>query len=151
MKIHGLSNQTLYHIWEGMVQRCCNKKHKHYKHYGGRGITISQEWRNDPSQFIEWALCNGWDKGLSIERGNVNGNYNPDNCTFIPLKLQNKNTRKSGRFTINGITDTIRGWALTYNINHCTLWCRLSKGMSIEEALTCKNQKGKRTDLLKRN
>src|SRR5688572_19475169 len=76
---HGYAHHPAYTIWEGIVDRCCNPKSKGYKWYGARGIKMFDEWKNNPASFIEWALSNGYEKGLSIERDNVNGNYEPSN------------------------------------------------------------------------
>jgi len=66
-----------------MKERCYNITHKDYKYYGGRGITMCDEWKNDVKIFYNWAIINGWKKDLEIDRHNNNGNYEPDNCRFI--------------------------------------------------------------------
>lgn len=87
---HGMSETKLYRIWADMKKRCLNKKVDRYKNYGGRGITICNEWLGFES-FKDWALSNGYKEGLSIERINVNGNYEPSNCTWINFKEQSRN------------------------------------------------------------
>jgi hypothetical protein len=82
-KKHGLSNHPLFSVWRKMKDRCYNPKSKGYKYYGGRGIIICDEWLSTPNNFIDWALNNGWDKELQIDRRNCNGNYEPSNCRFI--------------------------------------------------------------------
>lgn len=139
---HGLSRHPLYGTWGLMVHRCTNENSKKYKHYGFRGIVVCDLWLNDGGEFVRWGLENGWVKGLTIERKDVNGNYCPENCTFTTRELQNKNTTKSNRITIDGITDTMRGWALRKNINHRTVWFRVQKGMSVKDALTTQLQQG---------
>lgn len=126
--VHGYSGHPLYTIWEGVVERCCNKNSKAYKWYGLRGIKMFDLWRNNPKEFIEWCLENGWMKGLSIEREDVNGNYEPSNCKFIPMVMQAKNTRKSMRLERNGITDTQRGWAKRLGLHPSTLRYRMKVG-----------------------
>lgn len=97
---HDLEDIRLYIVWNGMKQRCYNRNSKSYKYYGGRGIEICEEWRNNFTKFCEWAYSNGYNKNAqfgecTIERINVNGNYEPSNCCFIPLSEQAKNRRNS--------------------------------------------------------
>lgn len=104
-KTHGLSkeNRKLYSIWNGMKNRCFYEKSPDYKNYGGRGIIMCDEWlgENGFENFYNWSMEHGYEEGLSIERKDVNGNYCPKNCCFIPLKDQSKNKR-------NSLTDTER-------------------------------------------
>ncbi len=79
---HGYSRSPLYKLWIYIKSRCCNPKDTRYEDYGGRGITICNQWKNDPVTFIEWALPL-WEKGLYIDRINNDGNYCPENCRFI--------------------------------------------------------------------
>ncbi len=82
---HNLSKTRLYSIYYGMKQRCYNPNNQHYKWYGGKGITICNEWLDDNGlqRFIEWSLNNGYEENLSIDRVNPNGNYAPDNCRWV--------------------------------------------------------------------
>lgn len=90
---HGLRNHRLYSIFDHMIQRTENKNHKSFSHYGGRGISICKEWRRDFVCFYEWALSNGYDDNLSIDRIDVNGNYEPSNCRWTTQSVQTRNTR----------------------------------------------------------
>lgn len=101
---HKMSKSKFYCIWEGIKQRCDNKKHKAYKHYGGRGIAYDLNWKEfegfKEDMYIKYVKCRLQYKGesISIERKNVNKNYCYNNCTFIPMRLQSKNTRKNKWF-----------------------------------------------------
>ena len=96
---HGKSNTRLYRIWSCMKTRCYNEKWINYKNYGGRGIAICDDWRNDFQAFYTWALSHGYSDTLTIDRIDVNGNYEPTNCRWITLKEQQSNrtnTKKQG-------------------------------------------------------
>lgn len=90
---HGMSNKTLYYVWKDMKYRCLNAKCKAYKNYGGRGISIFNDWIETPDKFIEWASKNGWEKGLEMDRINNNGNYEPNNIRFISHAENSRNRR----------------------------------------------------------
>lgn len=90
---HGLSNHPLYRVWQRMKGCTTNPSHQDFKYYGERGIVVAQEWLNSFSTFYDWAINNGYQPGLTIERINVNGNYEPSNCTWIPRSEQPKNQR----------------------------------------------------------
>lgn len=94
---HGLTKTSLYRIWEGLVQRCCNPKDTSYHNYGARGITLCNKWRYSSYEFINWAKNNGWKKGLDIDRVKNNGNYDPNNCRFTTRSINNLNSRKCYR------------------------------------------------------
>ena len=90
---HGLYYHLLHGVWHGMKQRCYYKKNKYYEDYGGRGICVCDEWRNNFKKFYDWATKSGWKKGLYIDRINNNGNYEPENCRFVTPSESNKNRR----------------------------------------------------------
>lgn len=98
---HYGAKTRLYAVWAGMKARCYNKNCIGYKHYGGRGITICDEWKSDFSKFREWALAHGYDDKAkfgkcTIDRIDVTGNYEPSNCRWVDMKIQNRNKRKRG-------------------------------------------------------
>ena len=104
---HGLSNSRIYKIFSNMKKRCYNKNNQDYKHYGGRGITICEEWKSDFMNFYNWAMVNGYDECLSIDRIDVNGNYEPNNCRWITMEEQHYNTRKVIKINHNGVSYTL--------------------------------------------
>lgn len=96
---HGQSYTRLYTIWIGMKQRCHYHKHMHFKHYGGRGIVVCEEWKDNFEAFHDWAIQNGYSESLTIDRINVDGNYEPSNCRWATYSEQNKNRRNSKKRT----------------------------------------------------
>ena len=125
---------ALYEVWRSMRQRCYNPNNKSFRHYGGRGISICEEW----SKFIifrQWALSAGYGKGLSIERIDNDGHYCPENCTWIPIGEQAANQQKTIHITFNGITMCRKHWANHLGVNQYTLKYRLEH-WPLEKALT---------------
>lgn len=131
---HGDSGTILFHKWTGMKDRCYNKNAKQYKSYGGRGISVCKEWKENFYAFREWALKSGYKDGLSIDRIDVNGNYCPDNCRWITMQEQQKNKRNVKKITWNGETHTIPEWSEILGIKYATLWSRIHNGIPIDIA-----------------
>lgn len=133
----------IYSKWCGMKTRCFNHKDLNYKNYGGRGITICKEWL-DFEIFYDWSLENGWEKGYSIERKDVNGNYCPENCCWIPLIEQAKNKRTTIYAELNGEVKRLKEWCEIFGLNYKTVYNRINQcGMSPEEAIVFKRKRGK--------
>lgn len=134
--IHGLAHTTpLSHVWASMRQRCNNPNNTSYKNYGARGIKVCSEW-DDFAVFYSWAIRNGYQKDLTLERINNDGDYNPANCCFVSRKLQANNRRGRVSKYSNGKRINLRSLARQYNLIPATLYSRLSSGLSLEEALT---------------
>ncbi len=144
LKTHGLSRDgsggisRLYKIWIGMKSRCFRNADTRYKEYGGRGITICPEWLEFPS-FHKWATNNGYEEHLSIERKNVNGNYCPENCTWIPMSEQSKNTRHNRTIEHGGRKRTLTEWSKALGISPSTMHYRLCH-WPIEMALSTRGR-----------
>lgn len=133
---HGLTNTKLYATWENMKHRCSDPNNWMYPHYGGRGIKVCEEWL-DSSTFFEWALSHGYEEGLSIERTNVNGNYEPNNCKWVPIEEQYLNRTDSHFVTAFGKTQTISEWAKESGLKYDTIERRLNQyGWDAERAVT---------------
>lgn len=134
---HGLSKTRIYRIYQHMKDRCYRKTDKAYKHYGARGITICDEWlgKEGVKNFYRWAMENGYSDNLSIERKDVNGNYCPENCCWIPLKKQMANRTNQNTIEYKGETHYLSEWAEILGIRQDTLWRRIFQfGWSIDKA-----------------
>lgn len=135
-KTHGMSNTRIFRIWINMKARCINEKHEAYKDYGGRGICVCEEWKNSFEAFYDWSIKNGYSDKLTIDRIDVNGNYEPSNCRWITLKEQQNNKRTNHIITYNGESHTIAQWGEKVGINRKILARRINKGWEVERALT---------------
>ena len=93
---HGATGTPLYIVWFGMVARCERPASRSYCNYGGRGISVAPEWRNDATAFIAWATANGWRRGLQIDRIDNNGHYEPSNCRFVTASENIRNRPPNG-------------------------------------------------------
>ena len=121
-----------------MKNRCYNPQNKFYKDYGGRGIIVCSEWldkKNGHKNFREWALENGWKEGYSIDRINVNGNYEPSNCRWATPTEQANNRRNNNFVTINGVTKTTSEWAKQIGISQNAFAGRVRSGWSDDKLL----------------
>ena len=141
---HGLEHTRLYGIWSDMRLRCYDEKNIAYHRYGGRGITICDEWKNDVKAFYDWATENGYKDSLTIDRIDNDGNYCPENCRWATVKEQASNRRSNILVTHNGKTQTMKKWANEVGTPYKVVWARMQKlGWSAERALTEPVKKGK--------
>lgn len=133
---HNGKGTRLYRIWTGIKNRCNNPNADAYSNYGGRGIKICKKWSDDFKEFRKWALSVGYKDTLTIDRIDVNGNYEPSNCRWATDKEQSNNRRKNHYITYNNETHTISEWAEKLQISKDTLRKRIVKHhWSIEKAL----------------
>lgn len=136
VKKHGKSYDKLYRSWLCAKNRCSNTNDEHYTDYGARGIKVCDEWENDFVAFYKWAINNGYKEGLTIDRIDVNGNYEPSNCRWATRKQQARNRRNNKYFTYCGETHCLSEWCEILGINYNTVCTRINKlNWSIERAL----------------
>ena len=124
---HGMKHTRIYEIWCGMKKRCCNENGRSYARYGGRGITVCEEWKNDFSAFYNWAMQNGYAENLTIDRIDNSKGYCPENCRWITNKEQQNNKRNNVLYTYNGETKTLAEWSESLGICYKTLQKRIIK------------------------
>lgn len=124
-------------IYNGMKQRCYNPKNTKWDCYGGRGIKICDEWLQDRQKFEQWSLTHGYEEGLTIDRIDVNGNYEPDNCRWITNKEQQSNRRLyKGGVEYNGKRYAFKDLCNQFGVSDMFVKYRISvMGMTLEEAL----------------
>ena len=122
-------------IWNNMKKRCNNERHESYKYYGAKGIKVCDEWANNVDAFKEWAMANGYNDQLSINRIDNTKDYSPDNCKWSTTKEQGFNRESNHMLSYNGLTMTITEWANRLGINYKTLSARINHGWSTEKAL----------------
>lgn len=141
---HGLSKHPLFGVLQNIKKRCCNPSNEAYERYGGRGITVCQEWQNSFEAFILWGLDNGWRKGLEIDRVDNDGPYSPENCRFVTPTLNGRNKRNNVLFQIEGKSLTAGEILETYPncVKLDTFMYRMKKGWDIHDALTMPPQRG---------
>jgi hypothetical protein len=131
---HGKRNTPEYRVWQDMLNRCRNPNVRSYKNYGGRGISVCEEWLDFETFFTDMGER---PEGYSLERVDVNGDYTPENCTWVPLAEQQSNRRNSHMVTYNGKTLHLAAWARILGVKYATLSKRLNRyGWSVERAFT---------------
>jgi len=134
-KKHGKSKTRLYQIWLDIKQRCYNTKQNTYKWYGAKGIKMCDEWFNDYLEFEKWSLSNGYKENLTIDRINSKCNYEPNNCRWITMKQQLRNTSRTILITYNGKTQCLKDWCNDLGKNYQTIHGRIYTGWQPKIAL----------------
>lgn len=122
-------------VYKNMKTRCYNKNYYQYKDWGGRGIIVCDEWRNNFQAFCDWAIENGYKEGLQIDRIDNNKGYSPDNCRWVDVKTQSNNRRSNIYLTYNGKTQTMKQWAEELDINYMTIYMRHMRGYDDKSCL----------------
>jgi hypothetical protein len=133
---HGLTKHPLFLVWTEIKQRCLYSGHSRYHDYGGRGISICDEWKNNFKTFYDWCIINGYQKGLSIDRYPDNdGNYEPSNCRLATTTQQQRNKRDNHILEFNGKKLTIIEWSEYTGVRRSSIHNRLKLGWPIEKIL----------------
>lgn len=133
---HGLSRSREYRAWAQMLQRCNNPKSPRFKHYGARGVKVDPAWKD----FDAFIADMGPSNGLTLDRIDNSGNYEPGNCRWATYGVQNNNYRRNHNLTFGGETLTLTEWSHRLNITPSALYYRLTGGWSIERALTTRKK-----------
>ncbi len=134
---HGLSRHPLNTVLQDMIKRCYDPREHNFKHYGGRGVIICDEWLKNHGKFLKWAVDHGYRKGLWIDRkAGGSSPYSPENCRFVTPKESARNQSNNRLMTLNSVTKSAAEWAEFLGVNHGSLLNRKTKGWTDEEALT---------------
>lgn len=132
--------KRLYTIWVQMRSRCRNPKHHAFERYGGRGVSVCKDWL-DYETFAQWALGHGYSDDLTIERIDVNGNYCPENCTWITRGAQARNRRSSHLIEYNGEIKSEAEWSREIGMSKHTVSRRLQKGLDMDAVMNREKMK----------
>ncbi len=145
-KKFNVTNKRIFRIWSNMIDRCKSANRKDSKNYFLKGIYVCDEWKMYDN-FEQWALLNGYEDNLTIDRIDFNGNYEPSNCRWITIQQQQRNKETTTFYTYDGETHCLKEWSEITGINRGTLWNRIhDEGLSIEEAIN-KKFRSHRTDI----
>jgi hypothetical protein len=128
-----MTHTRLYKTWESMKERCNNPHNKSYQRYGGKGIKVCAEWNSSFESFHSWAMAEGYDEGLTIDRIDNAKGYIPDNCRWVTTAEQNRNYSRNHMITYHGVTKCLSDWADQFGINRATVLFRLKTGKTLEE------------------
>lgn len=133
---HRMTHTRLYETWSNMRRRCNSKSSKSYKDYGGRGIKVCDSWNRSFIDFYNWAIESGYSDNLTIDRIDVNGDYCPENCRWVPKGDQPSNRRNNWRITHRGKTQNLKQWCDELGLDYKLINNRLNRsGLSFEEAI----------------
>ena len=140
-RTHGMWGTRIYRIWKNMKTRCNNPNGKDWKDYGGRGITVCEEWQHNFQAFYDWSMANGYNDDLSIDRIDCDKGYSPDNCRWTDATTQANNKHNNHLITINGVTKTCMAWIKDTGISRSTFYQRLRKGVTGEALIAPPQQR----------
>lgn len=132
---HGGTNTRLFRIWTGIKTRCLDQNVSEYPRYGGRGITICDEWKESFSSFRDWALSSGYSDELTCDRIENNKGYSPENCRWVDIKTQQNNKRTNKLLTYKDETHTVSEWERIRGFKRGLILSRLRLGWSAEKAI----------------
>ena len=131
-KSPGWKGTVVYSRWQAMKKRCYQVGTKGYENYGGRGIKVCEEWKNNPSAFCEWALANGFSEELTLDRIDVNGDYSPENCRWSTKTEQARNKRNNRFIEYNGSKVTVSEYSEITGVKQSSIDWRLNKSSMCE-------------------
>lgn len=144
-----MKSERLQNIYVNLKQRCYNPKSTFYKNYGGRGITVCDEWLNSEMYdgrstkgwiaFKNWALSNGYADDLTIDRIDNSKGYCPENCHWVTMRTQQNNRRSNRLVTYKGKTQSLVNWCRELNLNYDTIKCRIRRNWTVEKAFETKS------------
>lgn len=132
---HGLyrENSRLFNVWQTMKSRCENANRDNYARYGGRGIMVCEEWQT-AENFVKWALDNGYEKGLQLDRIDNAKGYSPENCRFVTASVNSRNRRNTKFLTLKGETKCVAEWSEILGVSQYTIyWWIREKGNEYAE------------------
>lgn len=124
---HGFSRTKLEKAYTHMLERCYKPNCASFSNYGGRGIEVCNEWKSDNKAFFQWAIANGYEDGLSLDRIDPNGNYCPSNCRWVTNKVQQNNRRNNVYVEIDGVRRTVAEWSEIYGISRYAVYTRIKR------------------------
>lgn len=131
---HNKSNTRIYRIWRNMKNRCLNENAEKFDRYGGRGISICKEWL-EFENFYKWAIDNGYNAELTIDRIDNDGDYNPENCKWSTPIEQARNTSATVKVERNGVLKSLREWCEIEGVGFSMVYKRVCRGWDIEDAI----------------
>lgn len=132
---HKMSGTRIYWEWQGMKSRCYNKNDARYAEWGGRGITVCDEWRDSFESFYDWAMSHGYQDDLTIDRIDNDGDYCPENCRWATQQEQSRNRRSNVNITIGNSTRTLTEWCEIFQVDSKNVFARYhrNKNATIDE------------------
>lgn len=145
---HNLWNSRIYKIYYGMKARCYSSATPNYNDYGGRGIKICDEWKDDFMSFYNWSMANGYSDELSIDRIDVDGDYSPENCRWVDKIVQANNCRNTYYVTYKGVTKPISDWCRELGLKHSVVSSRLRSGWDVNDAFEQPSEINHRNELV---
>lgn len=135
-KIHGMSKTRIYRIWKDMRRRCNNPSRINYHRYGGRGINVCEDWNTNFVAFYDWAMNNGYQDNLSIDRIDNDAGYYPNNCRWVSNTTQANNRRNNRYLEFEGKKRTISEWSSETGLSQTVIESRLNLGWDVKRTLT---------------
>ena len=127
--------KRLTNIYSMMKQRCYNTNSQNFKYYGGKGVSVCDEWRNNSQAFYDWVMTHGYKDGLTLDRIDNDGNYEPSNCRWVTMKEQDNHRSNNVILTLNGESHTIPEWSEILGIKQHVIRNRINRGWSVENTL----------------